>query len=117
MEHFFYYCEEVQVVWSSLKELNINILKLNCQLTVLEILFGIPLTSLLHKALNLLILVGKQCIYLTKKNEKNITLKIFINLLKKQIECEMYLIGLNKCKNGECLYELYKKVLKYYKAM
>ena len=117
VEHFFYYCEKVQVVWSSLKELNINILKLNCQLTVLEILFGIPSTSLLHKVLNLLILVGKQCIYLTKKNEKNITLKIFINLLKKQIECEMYLIALNKGKNGECLCELYKKVLKYYEAM
>ena len=117
VEYFFYYCEKVQVVWSSLKELNINILKLNCQLTVLEILFGIPSTSLLHKVLNLLILVGKQCIYLTKKNEKNITLKIFINLLKKQIECEMYLIALNKCKNGECLCDLYKKVLKYYEAM
>ena len=56
VEHFFYYCEEVQVVWSSLKEVNINILKLNCQLTVLKILLGIPSTSLLHKVLNLLIL-------------------------------------------------------------
>ena len=85
MEHFLYYCEEVQVVWSSLKEVNINILKLNCQLTVLEILLGIPSTSLLHKVLNLLILLVKQCIYVTKKNEKNITIKNFINLLKKTV--------------------------------
>ena len=29
----------------------------------------------------------------------------------------MYLIVLNKSKNGECLCELYKKVMKYYKTM
>ena len=49
--------------------------------------------------------MGKQCIYLTKKNEKHFSSKIFINSVRKQVENEMYLIALNKGKNGEYILE------------
>ena len=117
VEHFFYYCEEVQVIWSSLRDLNVNILKSDCQFAVLEVLFGISSTTLLNKVLNLLILLGKQCIYLTKKCGKNITLKSFINLIKRQIQSEMYLISLSRMKNRDCLCELYTKVMNYYSTV
>ena len=115
VEHFFYYCEEVQTIWRSLKELNTNILMSDCQFKVLEILLGIPTTSILSKIINLLILIGKQCIYLTKKDEKNISLNMFINSVKKQIESEMYLITIKKNKNYDCICDLFKKILDYYK--
>ena len=117
LEHFVYYCDEVQAVWRTLREVNISTLKSDCQFTVLEVLFGIPTTSSLNKVVNLLILVGKQCIYLTKKNEKHFSLKIFINSVRKQVENEMYLIALNKGKNGEYILELYTKVMNYFKTM
>ena len=63
IEHYLYYCSEARIIWKVLREISKDVLNLNYSLTVIEILLGIPCAKNTPcHILNLLILVGKQCI-------------------------------------------------------
>ena len=101
IEHFFFYCDYVHSLWNVVKILSKKVLNLHFNCTVLEVLLGIPCqrNSALH-LLNLIMLLTKQFIYLSKKNDNPLSEYIFCKVLYSSLETELYLCKL-KGKNHE----------------
>ena len=101
IEHFFFYCDCVHSLWNVVKILSKKVLNLHFNCTVLEVLLGIPCqrNSALH-LLNLIMLLTKQFIYLSKKNDNPLSEYIFCKVLYSSLETELYLCKL-KGKNHE----------------
>ena len=93
IEHYFFYCNQSESMWKEIGKIVQNALGMKVNLTVLEILLGIPCRKYtLHHILNLLILFTKQFIYLQKKQLNAIFPRLLFSNLKGKIEIEMYLI-------------------------
>ena len=111
IEHLYYYCNEAKIIWNALEKLSKDVLLLNSNLTVLEVLLGIPHIANTHsQILNLLILVGKQCIYLSRCKEHHVSLHFFHKMAQYVLETEMYIRHLHQKQSDEFL-DLCKQIL------
>ena len=90
IEYFFFYCESVHNIWNCIKRLNIQCFQININVTVLEVLLGIPCEkyTALH-LINFIFLHVKWYMYQTKKGNNIITFKCLSLKLKNRIETEM----------------------------
>ena len=95
IEHFFFYCDCIHRLWDRVKIMSKDVLNFTFNGTVLEILLGIPCqknTAL--QVLNLIILLTKQFIYISKKNDLLISENAFHKTLRSKLETELYLLRL-----------------------
>ena len=95
IEHFFFYCKCIHRLWDIVKFLSKDVLNFTFDGTLLEILLGIPCqknTAL--QVLYLIILLTKQFIYISKKNDILILENAFHKTLCSKLETELYLLRL-----------------------
>ena len=85
LEHFFYYCHEIQNFWLEIKNWLMSI-SINLQLTVLEIILGcIYYEESLFHCVNYIILMGKHFIN-SSREKTNLSLTSFLNFLKNKMK-------------------------------
>ena len=87
VEHHLFYCEESSLFWRRLKDWMISNLEYGFELTVCEILFGIPMNNNYDdsKLLNFLILFGKWYINKRKSNQNPIYFLEYLTLIKDKV--------------------------------
>ena len=92
IEHFFFYCNSVTPFWEKVRELILEAFQVKIDLTVLEILLGIPCVkdSLLCQ-INFVILYSKWFVY-TYKRQSVLNFSHFKNIMKNRIEDEIYIL-------------------------
>ena len=99
IEHHLYYCTISKKFWNQLKSWMINNLNLGIELTVCEVLFGLPTNNNPDlKLTNFLILIGKWYLNNSKTQNKPIYFLDFITLIKDKTEV---LRRINKMNNEE----------------
>ena len=87
IEHHLYYCTISNQFWKQLKSWTISNLNLGIELTVCEVLFGIPSNNNPDlKIINFLILIGKWYLNNSKTQNKPIFFFDFISLIKEKTE-------------------------------
>ena len=92
IQYFFFYCDCVQNLWNAVKILSKKVLNLHFDCTVLKVLLGIPCQrNSALQLLNLVMLFTKQFIYLSKKNENNLSEFIFCKVLHGRIETVIFM--------------------------
>ena len=113
IEHAFFYCSYVKVLWNILQKLNSDVLKVKFDLTVLEVLLGIPCEkfSPTH-ILNLLILASKQFIFKTRIKQHRLCEYAYMRFILEQVKAEVYLLKImNKNVNESIL--IYSHVIDF----
>ena len=113
IEHFYYYCSEAKIVWTAVKKISKAVLNMDYNFTFLESLLGIPFEKNVPcQILNLLILVGKQCIYLSRRKEHHVSEKYFYNMIHQALESEIYLAKVATKVNND-LIDICHQILSY----
>jgi hypothetical protein len=93
LEHYFYYCTDVNNFWISINRWMKSILETTFELNFINVLFGIPNyenENLIH-FLNFCILYGKLFIYLCVKDDKKICFLDYIIFLKEKMLITKYI--------------------------
>ena len=93
LEHYFYYCTDVNNFWISINRWMKSILETTFELNLINILFGIPNyenENLIH-FVNYCILYGKLFIYLCMKDDKKICFLDYIVFLKEKMLVEKHI--------------------------
>ena len=87
VEHHIFYCEESFIFWRRLKDWMISNLEYGFELTVCEILFGIPMNNNYDDSRHLifLILFGKWYINKRKSNQNPIYFLEYLTLIKDKV--------------------------------
>ena len=92
IEHFFVYCNTVKLFWDKVRELILEAFQVKLDLTVLEILLGIPcVRGSLFCQINFVILYSKWFVY-TYKRQNTLSFSYFRNIMKNRIEDEIYIL-------------------------
>ena len=92
VEHHLFYCKDSKLFWKRLKEWMIDNLGYGFELTVCEIIFGIPNTNNPDiKLVNFLTLLGKWYINKCKTTEKQIYFFEFLTILKNKVSIMTYI--------------------------
>ena len=87
VEHHLFYCVDSKLFWKRVKEWMIGNLGFGFELTVCEVLFGIPNSNNADtKLLNFLILMGKWFINNCKVKEKPIYFIEYLSIIKDKVE-------------------------------
>ena len=96
IEHHLFYCKISTKFWKQLKDWSICNLGFSIELTVCEVIFGIPTYKNPDlKIINFLILIGKWYLNNSKTKNKNIYFIDFIALIKAKIEIIKYIHASN----------------------
>ena len=92
VEHHLFDCEKRYIFWRRLKEWMISNLEYGFELTVCEILFGIPMNNNYDdsRLLNFLILFGKWYINKRKSNQNPIYFLEYLTLIKDKVRTMMH---------------------------
>ena len=91
IEHHLYMCTESQNIWQSVQRWCSTNLEIKYDLTICEVLFGIPTnTSADMDIINFLILIGKYYINKTKINNKDFYFIEFIECIRNKIISIVY---------------------------
>ena len=90
LKHYFYDCEIVNIFWISLKDWFNNQFQCNFNIGPLDVLLGVTNyeNSTIRKALNFLILFGKDYIKRCKYQNKNIAIIDYLNVTKERLTVE-----------------------------
>ena len=86
VEHHLFYCQDSKLFWKRLKEWMLNNIGYGFELTVCEVIFGIPNTNYSDtKLINFLILLGKWYINKCKTTETVIYFFEFLTIMKTKV--------------------------------
>ena len=93
IEHYFYYCDDVQQFWNMFMEWWHEVTLANVQLTLFDIIFGIvnEQKDMIIDSLNFLILLGKWFISNQKKKERQCNFEFFLKLVKQRLTAEEHI--------------------------
>ena len=97
LEHHFFDCVECERFWKGVTIWIKGNLETSMNLTICEILFGIPIQDEGIKPINFIILMGKWFINKRRTHEKSLNLNAFFTILKNKINMIVY----NKTVNNE----------------
>ena len=96
IEHYLFYCKTSTKFWNQLKDWLTCNLGFSIELTVCEVVFGIPTYNNPDlKIINFLILIGKWYLYNSKTKNQNIYFIDFIALIKAKIAILKYIHASN----------------------
>ena len=116
LSHFLYRCEVSKRFWRQLINWIENSFKLQIDLSIIDIIFGIKGTKGLLLNLNYFILYGKQFIYWHRIEQKDLFLLEFLNELKQNLIVEKFRHAMNDnlkefSKNWTMFYPFFLKTL------
>ena len=100
IEHLFYECNKARNLWLSVLNIWNTLFETEIELSVKDIILGYKLTDALtdtEKALNVLILYGKQYIFDCKRSEKEVCIHSFKLFLKRNVKICKYPTQIHEC--------------------
>ena len=92
IEHHLYYCKDSKLFWKKLKNWMLINLEFGFELTVCEILFGVPTDNYVDtRLLNFLILIGKWFINKRRTKQTSIYFIEYLSILKDKVNTMIYI--------------------------
>ena len=101
IEHHLYFCPSTKFFWEKVTHWIEDCIQIKFELTICEVLFGIPFTTdHCLFSINYILLFGKWFINNCKTNEKELNFCEFVNMIKSKLKT-LRVVYLNKGKEGE----------------